>query len=95
VPYLNAVPVLGRETAQETGESAEAGGAEGRWQLNPERMRPPPEGFDRAQEGAERVGDIGQAALMGDLPRQFLRTNRKSGVVCSAHDLTVSRAGVA
>jgi hypothetical protein len=31
----------------------------------------PPEGFDRGQEGAERVIDVGEAALMGDRFRQF------------------------
>src|ERR1700689_393753 len=36
VPYLDAVAVPVRETAQETGESADVGGAEGRWQLDPE-----------------------------------------------------------
>ncbi len=45
VPYLDAVPVPVRETAQETGEGAEAGGAEGRWQLDPEGVGTPPEGF--------------------------------------------------
>jgi hypothetical protein len=63
--------MLVRETAQETGESAEVGGAEGRWQLNPEGMGTRPEGFDRGQEGAERVVDVGEAALMGDRFRQF------------------------
>ena len=71
MPYLDAVPVLGRETAQETGESAEVGGAERRWQLNPEGVGTLPQGFDRGQEGAERVVDVGEAALMGDRFRQF------------------------
>ena len=71
VPYLDAVPVPVRETAQETGESAEVSGAEGRWQLNPEGVGTLPEGFDRGQEGAERVGDVGEAALMGDQFRQL------------------------
>ena len=66
VPYLDAVPVLARETAQETGQSTQVGGAEGRWQLNPEGVGTPPEGFDRGQEGAERVGGVGEAALVGD-----------------------------
>jgi hypothetical protein len=85
VPYLDAVPVLVRETAHETGESAEVGGAEGRGQLNPEGVGTPAKRFDRGQEGAERAVDVGEATLMGD----------QSGVVCPAHDFTVSRAGVA
>jgi hypothetical protein len=59
------------ETAQETGESAEAARAEGRRELDPEGVGPPAEGFDRGQEGAERAVGVGEAALMGDRFRQF------------------------
>ena len=48
-----------------------SGGAEGRWQLNPEGVSTLSEGFDRGQEGAERVVDVGQVVLMGDRFRQF------------------------
>jgi hypothetical protein len=71
VAHLDGVPVPAREAAQETGESAELGGAEGRWQLDPEGMGTLPEGFDRSQEGAKRVADVGEAVLVGDRFRQF------------------------
>src|SRR5580704_9789988 len=71
MPDLDAVPVLGREAAQETGQGADVGGAERRGQLNPEGVGTRPEGFDRGQEGAERAADVGEAALMGDRFRQF------------------------
>ena len=71
MPYFDAVPVLVRKAAHETGESAEVGGAEGRWQLNPEGVGTPAKGFDRGQEGAERAVGVGQAALVGDQFRQF------------------------
>jgi hypothetical protein len=47
VPHLDAVPVPGRETAQETGQGAEVGRAEGRRELDPEGVGAPPEGLDR------------------------------------------------
>src|SRR6185437_9101890 len=42
-----------------------------RRQLYPERMGARPEGLDRGQEGAQRFGDIGEAALVGDRFRQL------------------------
>ena len=97
VPHLDAVPVLARETAQETGQRAEFGGAEGRRQLNPEGMSTPSEGFDRGQEGAERAAVSAVSARRRSWVIGFgsLKMNRKSGLVCPAHDFTVSRVGVA
>src|SRR6202020_876764 len=71
VPHLDAVPVVMREAAQETGESAEVGGAEGRRQLDPEGVGALAERFDRGQEEAERVVGVGEAALMRDQFRQL------------------------
>ena len=71
VPYLDAVPVPGRETAQEADQGAEVGGAERRGQLNPQRVRPRPEGLDRGQERVERLVGLGEPALMGDRPGQL------------------------
>ncbi len=71
VPYLDAVAVLAREPAQEAGQGAEVGRAEGGRQLDPERVDSRPERLDRGQEGAQRLIDIGQAALVGDRLRQL------------------------
>ena len=46
-------------------------GAEGRRQLDPQGVGPRPERLDRGQEGAQRVVDVGEAALVGDRPRQL------------------------
>ena len=71
MPHLDAVPVVMREAAQETGERAEVGGAEGRRQLDPEGVGALAERFDRGQEEAERVVGVGEAALMRDQFRQL------------------------
>jgi hypothetical protein len=65
VPYLNAVAMPSRQAAQETAQGAEVGGAEGRRQLNPQGVGPRSQGLDCGQEGTERFGDVGQAALTG------------------------------
>jgi hypothetical protein len=42
-------------------------------------VHPPAEGFDRGQERAERLVDIGQAALVGDRLRQLEDETEVSG----------------
>ena len=91
---LHGVPVLVRETAQETGESAEVGRPKdgGSW-------------IERAWARCPRGSIAARKARSGSSTSArrrswvigfgSLRMNRKSGVVCSAHDFTVPGVGVA